>query len=150
MEEIMSLIQHGEANRHYAATAMNHHSSRSHTIFRLNVIAITTVSTKEMVEKLREEKADESESEDSDMESDDSTNEVSTHSLLNFVDLAGSERVANLGEMVNPLDTVVQADPSGKKLPNLRLKKPPPIKQNKMHTLMNEGRHINTSLFYLC
>lgn len=37
LEEIMQKIKKGESNRHYASTAMNHASSRSHTIFRLYV-----------------------------------------------------------------------------------------------------------------
>jgi len=125
---------------------MNHHSSRSHTIFRLNLSCITTISTKEMKERLREENESDS---DSEYGSDDSENEITTTSLLNFVDLAGSERVANLAEMVNPFDTVINSEPVKK--PSLKVKKPPTmIKNNKFDTLLNEGRHINTSLFYLC
>lgn len=35
IEEILELLRYGESNRHYASTAMNHISSRSHTVFRL-------------------------------------------------------------------------------------------------------------------
>lgn len=35
LDEILQKIKKGEMNRHYASTAMNHASSRSHTIFRL-------------------------------------------------------------------------------------------------------------------
>lgn len=31
----MDILKMGEFNRHYAATSMNHQSSRSHTIFRI-------------------------------------------------------------------------------------------------------------------
>ena len=61
-----------------------------------------------MKERLREENESD---EDSDFGSDDSENEITTTSLLNFVDLAGSERVANLAEMVNPFDTVINSEP---------------------------------------
>lgn len=99
-----------------------------------------------MKERLREENESDS---DSEYGSDDSENEITTTSLLNFVDLAGSERVANLAEMVNPFDTVINSEPVKK--PSLKVKKPPTmIKNNKFDTLLNEGRHINTSLFYLC
>ena len=33
-EDILSLMQVGEENRHYGVTDMNERSSRSHTIFR--------------------------------------------------------------------------------------------------------------------
>ena len=43
MEEVLRYIERGEINRKYAATAMNHHSSRSHTIFRLFVTSMTVL-----------------------------------------------------------------------------------------------------------
>lgn len=39
--EIFDVLKRGEISRHYAQTAMNHHSSRSHAIFRLYVQSIT-------------------------------------------------------------------------------------------------------------
>ncbi|OMJ89111.1 hypothetical protein SteCoe_8837 [Stentor coeruleus] len=107
LEEILKFIEKGEANRKYAATAMNHHSSRSHTIFKLNVTSVQ-------------------------IENNDS-NSITTESMLNFVDLAGSERVSNL----NP-DVSFEAKHKQNK-----------SKEN-IETLLNEGKHINTSLFYLC
>jgi hypothetical protein len=35
LDECLDILKMGEYNRHYAATSMNHQSSRSHTIFRL-------------------------------------------------------------------------------------------------------------------
>lgn len=70
--EVMERLAKGEVNRHYAATTMNHNSSRSHTIFRLNIRSIQVLG-----------------------ETDDEEN-LTTESILNFVDLAGSERVGNL------------------------------------------------------
>jgi len=101
MEEVLSLIDKGEDNRKYAATAMNHFSSRSHTIFRLNVTSVTHKENR------------------------------TTESMLNFVDLAGSERVSNLA------DTSLDQKAKRQRFANI-------------DTLINEGKHINTSLFYLC
>jgi len=39
-EDAIEKLRSGELNRHYAVTSMNHHSSRSHTIFRLKVQSI--------------------------------------------------------------------------------------------------------------
>ena len=55
---------------------MNHHSSRSHTIFRINVTSIRVLA-------------------------DTEDGSVTTESILNFVDLAGSERVSTL---IDPTD----------------------------------------------
>lgn len=65
MEHIMSLIATGEAQRHVGATNFNAESSRSHTIFQMNVeSSLHTCS--------------------------DRTNDVRS-SVLNLIDLAGSE-----------------------------------------------------------
>jgi hypothetical protein len=106
ISEVLSFIEKGEANRRYAVTSMNHNSSRSHTIFRLNVTSVRVLDSQE----------------------EDSS--ITTDSVLNFVDLAGSERVSNL-----------QDTP----LPRHRMKS-----SNNIETLLTEGKHINTSLFYLC
>lgn len=109
VDEVKTFIDKGESNRKYAATAMNHHSSRSHTIFRLNVTSVTVMEN---------------------FENDENGNSITTESVLNFVDLAGSERVSNLQQEVGP----------DKKKTN----------KSNLDTLVNEGKHINTSLFYLC
>ena len=36
-EQCLDLLKLGEQNRSYAQTKMNHHSSRSHTLYRLNI-----------------------------------------------------------------------------------------------------------------
>jgi len=72
IEEVLERLAKGEVNRHYASTAMNHNSSRSHTIFRLIIRSIQVLG-----------------------EADDEEN-LTTESILNFVDLAGSERVGTL------------------------------------------------------
>jgi hypothetical protein len=73
--DVLGKLEMGEVNRHYAATNLNHNSSRSHTIFRLNVKSLQVVQGEEDADNLEN---------------------VTTESILNFVDLAGSERVGNL------------------------------------------------------
>lgn len=41
IEEILYYLRRGELNRHYAETKLNHSSSRSHTLFKLQVQSIT-------------------------------------------------------------------------------------------------------------
>lgn len=108
LEEILKYIEKGENNRKYAATAMNHHSSRSHTIFKLNVTSMQ-------------------------IEDDIESNSITTESTLNFVDLAGSERVSSLHQ-----DVSFESKHRNNK------------SRESLETLLNEGKHINTSLFYLC
>ena len=73
--DVLGKLEMGEVNRHYAATNLNHNSSRSHTIFRLNVKSLQVIQGEEDADNLEN---------------------VTTESILNFVDLAGSERVGNL------------------------------------------------------
>jgi len=74
IDEVLEKLWKGEENRHYASTSLNHHSSRSHTIFRLNVRSL------QMVPK-------------QDPEEEESFENITTESVVNFVDLAGSEKV---------------------------------------------------------
>ena len=108
LEEILKFIDKGEANRKYAATAMNHHSSRSHTIFKLNVTSMQIENSSE-------------------------SNSITTESTINFVDLAGSERVSSLHQDIS-----------------FESKHRPNKSRENLETLLTEGKHINTSLFYLC
>jgi hypothetical protein len=75
IEEVLERLYKGEQNRHYAATNLNHHSSRSHTIFKLNVKSLR------IIPKVKKN------------EDDDNFENVTTESSINFVDLAGSEKV---------------------------------------------------------
>lgn len=72
-EEGILRLKKGEINRHYARTVMNHSSSRSHTIFRLSIQAVTGNWVEGQT-------------------TDGAT--MVTESYLNFVDLAGSEKVS--------------------------------------------------------
>jgi len=71
-DDCLEILKIGEFNRHYAATSMNHQSSRSHTVFRLVIqnIGHGQDSSRSQVNYVKE-------------------------SILNFIDLAGSEKVSN-------------------------------------------------------
>eukprot|EP01052_Picozoa_sp_SAG31_P003632 SAG31_NODE_142_length_22669_cov_18.630040_7_plen_91_part_00 len=84
-EEILQLMDSGEAHRHVGQTNMNEKSSRSHTIFRI------TIESKVEIEDdtLPAAQADVEEEEDE----ENSAGLCIRAATLNLVDLAGSERV---------------------------------------------------------
>ena len=90
--EIFSKLSKGEENRHYAQTNMNHSSSRSHSIFKINIKSITN----NFINKLRNNSKEKvinnfcNESEDK-----LNSNTIVYEAFLNFVDLAGSERISS-------------------------------------------------------
>ena len=49
-EECLQLLKLGERNRSYAETAMNHVSSRSHTLYRLTVESMPQLEPEELAE----------------------------------------------------------------------------------------------------
>ena len=55
VEDAIEKLKVSEHNRHYAITAMNHHSSRSHTIFRIKVQSIQKEISVEHTGELSEE-----------------------------------------------------------------------------------------------
>ncbi|XP_020549361.1 kinesin-like protein KIN-7N isoform X2 [Sesamum indicum] len=75
-DQVLNLIQLGEANRHFGDTNMNARSSRSHTIFRMVI---------------------ESKGKDNKCNTSSTSDDAIRVSVLNLVDLAGSERVAKTG-----------------------------------------------------
>ncbi|CAA0806803.1 P-loop containing nucleoside triphosphate hydrolases superfamily protein [Striga hermonthica] len=75
-DQVLNLIQLGEAKRHFGDTNMNARSSRSHTIFRMVI---------------------ESKGKDNKCRDGSSSDDAIRVSVLNLVDLAGSERVAKTG-----------------------------------------------------
>jgi centromeric protein E len=79
IEEALEKLAKGEANRHYAATNLNHNSSRSHTIFRVSIRSLQVIPKRDH---------------DADLEAEESFENITTESVLNFVDLAGSERTS--------------------------------------------------------
>ena len=72
IQEVYQLIQYGEKNRHFAETFLNHCSSRSHTLFRLQLTSYQKSPN-----------------------TNNGNSYIQTCSFLNFVDLAGSERISN-------------------------------------------------------
>jgi len=83
-EQIESLIAQGEESRHVGATAMNEHSSRSHTIFR--IVITSRLNTSDAT----------SSSSSSSSSTPKSRGELGSTltASLQLVDLAGSERAA--------------------------------------------------------
>ena len=67
-------LKRGEINRHYARTVMNHSSSRSHTIFRVYIQALSSSWNNK---------------------GNGNNPAYVTESWFNFVDLAGSEKISN-------------------------------------------------------
>lgn len=104
----------GEYNRHYAATSMNHQSSRSHTIFRLCI---------QNIEHFYK-----------DNNSFDGNYSFMKESILNFIDLAGSEKVSNHHK---------------NKIENKGLLMSDAMINTNIQERVNEGKHINKSLFFL-
>ena len=77
IDEVLERLHKGEENRHYAATNLNHHSSRSHTIFKLNVRSLKVVPKTNT------------------LTDEENFENITTESAVNFVDLAGSEKVSS-------------------------------------------------------
>lgn len=77
IEEALEKLARGEMSRQYAANNLNHHSSRSNTIFRMSIKSLEVVPKKE---------------EEVDAECEENFETITTESILDFVDLAGSER----------------------------------------------------------
>lgn len=74
LEEVMALIEEGKQNRHISVTNMNEHSSRSHSVFLINVKQENEATQKQLAGKLY------------------------------LVDLAGSEKVSKTGAEGQTLD----------------------------------------------
>ncbi|EGR30278.1 kinesin motor domain protein, partial [Ichthyophthirius multifiliis] len=72
--EALEVLKMGENNKHYAQTTMNHNSSRSHSIFKVNVQSIMVKKEKYGI---------------------NNQSTVIQSSELNFIDLAGSEKLSN-------------------------------------------------------
>jgi centromeric protein E len=83
-DEMMQLMDSGEAHRHVGQTNMNEKSSRSHTLFRITIESKVEIAD------------DEEAGSDSD-EEDHQAGLCIRAATLNLVDLAGSERVGDTG-----------------------------------------------------
>ena len=86
-QSLLCILFAGEKKRSFACTKMNERSSRSHTIFRINI-----ESRKRRVKDKDDGSSDDSNAEDDDDDDDDDDGAVRI-STLNLVDLAGSESV---------------------------------------------------------
>uniref|UniRef100_A0A8C4XRC0 Kinesin family member 27 n=1 Tax=Falco tinnunculus TaxID=100819 RepID=A0A8C4XRC0_FALTI len=81
-DEVISLLESGNAARHTSTTQMNEHSSRSHAIFTINICQKQSAESQK----------------NTDATQDSSWKSVQTiASKFHFVDLAGSERVTKTG-----------------------------------------------------
>ena len=99
IDELMEVIQLAEENRTIGSTAMNERSSRSHTIFRINLAkkVATKIGGSLGDMEICEEEEDKENNTDRSSSQRSTQKVVTTVSTLNLVDLAGSESVRVTG-----------------------------------------------------
>lgn len=131
VREILEKLKKGEVNRHYAETAMNHSSSRSHTLFRLTVKAVTNEYIRNYRKNMAQGERSVNVNNKELLKSRDGT--IVTESYLNFVDLAGSEKISVHGEQIKEVEDEHEKEEL----------------QNKAKARVQEGKSINKSLFFL-
>ncbi|XP_073707336.1 kinesin heavy chain [Garra rufa] len=127
-EEVMDVIDEGKANRHVAVTNMNEHSSRSHSIFLINI-------KQEHVET-----------------------EQKLCGKLYLVDLAGSEKVSKTGAEGSVLDEAKNINKSLSALGNVisalaeGTKTHVPYRDSKMTRILQDslGGNCRTTMFICC
>uniref|UniRef100_A0A8C7IGP7 Kinesin-like protein n=1 Tax=Oncorhynchus kisutch TaxID=8019 RepID=A0A8C7IGP7_ONCKI len=127
-EEVMDVIDEGKANRHVAVTNMNEHSSRSHSIFLINI-------KQEHVET-----------------------EQKLCGKLYLVDLAGSEKVSKTGAEGAVLDEAKNINKSLSSLGNVisalaeGTKTHVPYRDSKMTRILQDslGGNCRTTMFICC
>ncbi|XP_038553741.1 kinesin heavy chain isoform X2 [Micropterus salmoides] len=127
-EEVMDVIDEGKANRHVAVTNMNEHSSRSHSIFLINI-------KQEHVET-----------------------EQKLCGKLYLVDLAGSEKVSKTGAEGAVLDEAKNINKSLSALGNVisalaeGTKSHVPYRDSKMTRILQDslGGNCRTTMFICC
>ncbi|KAL0978893.1 hypothetical protein UPYG_G00177270 [Umbra pygmaea] len=127
-EEVMDVIDEGKANRHVAVTNMNEHSSRSHSIFLINI-------KQEHVET-----------------------EMKLCGKLYLVDLAGSEKVSKTGAEGAVLDEAKNINKSLSALGNVisalaeGTKTHVPYRDSKMTRILQDslGGNCRTTMFICC
>ncbi|KAM3622331.1 uncharacterized protein V6R79_023291 [Siganus canaliculatus] len=127
-EEVMDVIDEGKANRHVAVTNMNEHSSRSHSIFLINI-------KQEHVET-----------------------EQKLSGKLYLVDLAGSEKVSKTGAEGALLDEAKNINKSLSALGNVisalaeGTKSHVPYRDSKMTRILQDslGGNCRTTMFICC
>ncbi|KAM9757810.1 kinesin heavy chain isoform 2-T2 [Menidia menidia] len=127
-EEVMDVIDEGKANRHVAVTNMNEHSSRSHSIFLINI-------KQENIET-----------------------EQKLSGKLYLVDLAGSEKVSKTGAEGAVLDEAKNINKSLSALGNVisalaeGTKSHVPYRDSKMTRILQDslGGNCRTTMFICC
>ncbi|XP_023193238.1 kinesin heavy chain-like [Xiphophorus maculatus] len=127
-EEVMDVIDEGKANRHVAVTNMNEHSSRSHSIFLINI-------KQENVET-----------------------EMKLSGKLYLVDLAGSEKVSKTGAEGSVLDEAKNINKSLSALGNViaalseGTKTHVPYRDSKMTRILQDslGGNCRTTIIICC
>ncbi|KAI5628973.1 kinesin-1 heavy chain isoform X2 [Silurus asotus] len=127
-EEVMDVIDEGKSNRHVAVTNMNEHSSRSHSIFLINI-------KQEHVET-----------------------EQKLCGKLYLVDLAGSEKVSKTGAAGAVLDEAKNINKSLSALGNVisalaeGTKTHVPYRDSKMTRILQDslGGNCRTTMFICC
>uniref|UniRef100_A0A8C2EZV1 Kinesin-like protein n=1 Tax=Cyprinus carpio TaxID=7962 RepID=A0A8C2EZV1_CYPCA len=127
-EEVMDVIDEGKSNRHVAVTNMNEHSSRSHSIFLINI-------KQEHVET-----------------------EQKLCGKLYLVDLAGSEKVSKTGAAGAVLDEAKNINKSLSSLGNVisalaeGTKTHVPYRDSKMTRILQDslGGNCRTTMFICC
>lgn len=134
IKEIFEKLKKGEVNRHYAQTFMNHSSSRSHTLFRVTVKAVTN----NFIRNYRQENKGKSNVNLhhflAGQPEDENAGTIVTESYLNFVDLAGSERISSHMKWIDDEMVDENVKEMTKAVQDSRMK---------------EGKSINKSLFFL-
>lgn len=127
-EEVMDVIDEGKANRHVAVTNMNEHSSRSHSIFLINIKQENIETEKKLSGKLY------------------------------LVDLAGSEKVSKTGAEGSVLDEAKNINKSLSALGNVisalaeGTKTHVPYRDSKMTRILQDslGGNCRTTIIICC
>ncbi|XP_014903063.1 kinesin heavy chain isoform 5A isoform X1 [Poecilia latipinna] len=127
-EEVMDVIDEGKANRHVAVTNMNEHSSRSHSIFLINIKQENVETEQKLCGKLY------------------------------LVDLAGSEKVSKTGAEGSVLDEAKNINRSLSALGNVisalaeGTKSHVPYRDSKMTRILQDslGGNCRTTMFICC
>ncbi|XP_063070774.1 kinesin heavy chain [Engraulis encrasicolus] len=127
-EEVMDVIDEGKANRHVAVTNMNEHSSRSHSIFQINIKQENVETEKKLSGKLY------------------------------LVDLAGSEKVSKTGAEGSVLDEAKNINKSLSALGNVIAalaegnKSHVPYRDSKMTRILQDslGGNCRTTIIICC
>ncbi|XP_052004747.1 kinesin heavy chain-like isoform X2 [Xyrauchen texanus] len=127
-EDVMDVIDEGKANRHVAVTNMNEHSSRSHSIFLINIKQENVETEKKLCGKLY------------------------------LVDLAGSEKVSKTGAEGSVLDEAKNINKSLSALGNVisalaeGTKAHVPYRDSKMTRILQDslGGNCRTTIIICC